>query len=104
LNPIDKRVSSKDSHLLSNKEQTNPRPSLPRDVDEVFEYIFDHKNDDNCDLVQLREEIEDGDIEWWFKANQAKGWKGVVDWRAWLESAFAGGYFPSQKKKMKRKR
>ena len=104
LNPVDKRVSSKNSHLLSNKEETKPRPSWPSDVVEVFEYIFDHKNDDNCDLRQLRKQIEDGDIEWWFNANQAKGWKGIEDWRAWLEATFAAGHFPSQKRKMKGKR
>jgi len=101
----DNRVSSpKNSHLLSsNKETTTTRAPFkaPRDVEEVFEYIFDHKNDDNRDLADLREQIEDGDVEWWFHANRAKSWKGVDDWHALLEATFSGGYFPSQKRKRK---
>ena len=43
------------------------------------------------------------DIESWLRMNERNGWRGVTDWRVHLQAPFLRGWFPSQKRKAKRR-
>jgi hypothetical protein len=90
--------------------------SRPKDVGEVWEYIYcgdaDHPKDETAPLAKYFRELAgadeddaegDRDIEYWFRMNERNGWRGVTDWRVHLKDTFLRGWFPSQKRKAKRR-
>jgi len=43
------------------------------------------------------------DIAYWLHMNERQGWRGVTDWHVYLRETFLKGWFPSQKRKAKRR-
>jgi hypothetical protein len=117
LNHGDNRMNSPNSCSLSPSEErkkTRPAGNRPGNLDEVWAYIVDHKNDDRClaDLREyllqcLEEEEADRQIGWWFNSNQRTDWKisgaYICDWKSHLLATFAGGHFPAQREEAKKK-
>ena len=115
-------VRSPENELIvsnNNKDDKNFRPaclSRPKDAGEVWEYIYnandDHPEQETAPLAKYFIELagDDGDddegnrdIDFWLLMNERKGWRGVTDWHVYLRDTFLRGWFPSQKRKAKRR-
>jgi hypothetical protein len=107
--------SPKNELIVSNdKDDKNFRPCLsrPKDASDVWEYIYnagdDHLKEETAALKRYFSEIEDDteadrDIEYWLHMNERNDWRGVTDWHVHLKETFLRGWFPSQKRKAKRR-
>lgn len=101
----------------TDEDKDDKNLSRPEDVDEVWGYIYNADDDrPEAETAALRKyfydlagpdvnDVAEGDhdIEYWLHMNEKNGWRGVTDWRVHLKETFLRGWFPSQKRKAKRR-
>jgi hypothetical protein len=114
----EKESNSRGALRRPTEDEKNFRPCLsrPKDTGEVWEYIYnandDHPEEETASLVKYFSDLAgpdendaegDRDIEYWLHINERNGWRGVTDWHVHLKETFLRGWFPSQKRKAKRR-